>query len=95
MRKVTVNRPQKIKLPFTKGRILVDNNENAIVKAGKTVTFEVSDGYHDIQVVFAAIPPVNSNVLRIDTTDGDTNYEVKINVPLSANDPTEAVLTKV
>ena len=95
MRKVTVNRPQKMKLPFSKGKILLNNNEHEIVKAGKTVTFEIPDGYHDIQVVFAAVPPVTSNALRIDTMDGDTIFEVKINVPLNADLPTEAVLTRV
>ena len=93
MRKITVVRPQKIQLPFSKGRILIDNNECEIVKAGKTAVFEIPDGEHDIQVVFNAAPPVKSNVLRIEQTDGDTIFEVKIIVPLK-NDPTYAELTR-
>jgi hypothetical protein len=93
MRKVTVNRPQKIVLPFSKGKILLDGNEIGIVKAGKSATFEVSDGNHDVQLVFKAIPPVSSNVLYIDSSDGDTNIEVKITVPVSG-DETYAELTK-
>ena len=94
MRKVTVSRPEKIKLPFSKGKILIDGNECETVKAGKTTTFEITDGDHDIQLVFKAIPPVNSNVLRIDSTDGDTSFEVKITVPLSSDEPTYAGLTR-
>jgi len=93
MRKVTVSRPQKVKLPFSKGKILLNGNECEIVKAGKTTTFEIPDGNHDIQVVFAAIPPVNSNILRIDSLDGDTSIEIKITVPLN-NAETYAELTK-
>ena len=93
MRKVTVERPQKIQLPFSKGKILIDNNECETVKAGKIAVFEVPDGGHDIQVIFAAAPPVNSNILRIEESDGDTAFEVKIIVPLK-NDPTYAELTK-
>ena len=93
MRKVTVNRPQKVKLPFTKGKIMLGGNEVEVVKAGKTTTFEIPDGNHDIQIVFAAMPPVNSNVLRIDSTDGDTTFEINIIVPLKSDDTT-AVLTK-
>ena len=93
MRKITVSRPQKIQMPFTKGKILIDGNECEIVKAGKTATFEIPDGGHDIQVIFAAVPPVNSNVLRIEQSDGDTALEVKIKVPLK-NDPTYAELTR-
>ena len=93
MRKVTVVRPQKIQLPFSKGKILIDNNECEIVKAGKTVTFEIPDGGHDIQVIFAALPPVNSNVLQIEPSDGDITFEVKIIVPLK-NDTTYAELTR-
>jgi hypothetical protein len=94
MRKITVNRPQKIQLPFSKGRILIDGSEREVVKAGKTATFEIPDGNHDIQVIFAAQPPVNSNVLHIEQSDGDMVFEVKIKVPLSNNDPTYAELTK-
>ena len=93
MRKVTVNRPQKIVLPFSKGKILIDGNELGIVKAGKSATFEIPDGNHDIQLVFKAIPPVNSNVIRIDSSEGDTSFEVKITVPIN-NDETYAELTK-
>ena len=93
MRKITVSRPQKIQLPFSKGKILIDNNECEVVKAGKTAVFEVADGEHDIQVVFSAAPPVNSNVLRIEESDGDTAFEIKIVVPLK-NEPTYAELTK-
>ena len=93
MRKVTVNRPQKAKLPFSKGKVLLDGNEVGIVKAGKSVTFEIPDGNHDIQLVFKAIPPVNSNVLRIDSSDGDTNIDINIIVPLNSEDTT-AELTK-
>jgi len=93
MRKVTVNRPQKIVLPFSKGKVLLDDNEIGIVKAGKSATFEIPDGARDIQLVFKAIPPVNSNVLHIDSSDGDTNFEVKITVPIN-NDETYAELTK-
>ena len=93
MRKVTVIRPQKIQLPFSKGKILIDNNESAIVKAGKTAEFEIPDGGHDIQVIFGAVPPVNSNILRIEESDGDTVFEVKIVVPVK-NDPTYAELTR-
>jgi len=94
MRKVTVNRPQKVKLPFTKGKILLDGTERETVKAGKTVTFEISDGNHDIQVVFAAIPPVTSNILHIEVSDGDTIFEINIIVPLNNAAPTSAELTK-
>ena len=94
MRKVTVSRPQKVKLPFSKGKILIDGNECEIVKAGKTATFDVPDGDHDIQVVFAAIPPVESNVLRIDSSDGDMSFEVNIKVPLKSTEPTIAELVK-
>ena len=93
MRKVTVNRPQKIVLPFSKGKVLLDGNELGIVKAGKSATFEIPDGARDIQLVFKAIPPVNSNVLHIDGSEGDTSFEVKIIVPLSGDDTT-AELTK-
>ena len=93
MRKVTVNRPQKIVLPFSKGKVLLDDNEIGIVKAGKSATFEIPDGAHDIQLVFKAVPPVNSNVLQIDSSDGDTNFEVKITVPIN-NDETYAELIK-
>jgi len=94
MRKVTVNRPQKLKLPFSKGKVMLNGNECGIVKAGKSITFEIPDGNHDIQVVFAAIPPVNSNVLRIDSSDGDTSIKIDIIVPVSS-DETTAVLTKM
>ena len=94
MRKITVARPQKIQFPFTKGKILIGGNECEAVKAGKTVVFEIPDGDHDIQVVFAAIPPVNSNVLRIEATDGDAAFEVKIIVPLKNTDPTYAELIR-
>ena len=93
MRKVTVSRPQKIQLPFSKGKILIDEKECEIVKAGKTATFEVDDGNYSIQVVFAAAPPVSSNILYIDQSEGDVEFEVKINVPLK-NQETTAELTK-
>ena len=94
MRKVTVKRPQKVKLPFSKGRIMLNGTEREIVKAGKTVTFEIPDGNHDIQVIFAAIPPVNSNALRIDSADGDTTFEIEIIVPLNSEETT-AILKRI
>jgi len=94
MRKITVSRPQRIQLPFSKGKILIDGNECGIVKAGKTAELEIPDGGHDIQVVFAAVPPINSNVLRIEETDGGTSFEVKIKVPLKNTDPTYAELIR-
>jgi len=94
MRKVSVNRPQKIKFPFMKGKILINGVECETVKAGKTAVFDVPDGNHDIQVTFPSVPPTASNVLRIDSLDGDTNFEIKIKVPISGNDPTLAELTK-
>ena len=93
MRKVTVKRPQRFKLLFSKGKILISGNELGIVKAGKTVTLDIPDGNHDIQLVFAAIPPVESNVLHIDSSDGDTSFEVDIKVPIN-NDETTAELTR-
>ena len=93
MRKVTVSRPQKIQLPFSKGTILIDSKECESVKAGKTVTFEIPDGNHTIHMIFKAAPPVSSNELLIAASDGDTSFEVKIVVPLK-NDPTYAELTK-
>ena len=94
MRKITVTRPQKLQLPFSKGKILIDDNECGIVKAGKTVVFEIFDGGHDIQVIFAAVPPVTSNILHIEQSDGDITFEVKIKVPLKNTDPTYAELTR-
>ena len=93
MRKITVARPQKMQLPFSKGKILIDDNECEVVKAGKTVTFEIPDGGHSIQMIFPAAPPVNSNVLHIEPSDGDLSFEVKIIVPLK-NDATYAELTR-
>ena len=95
MRKITVSRPQKIQLPFSKGKILVNGSERENVKAGKTVVFEIPDGNCDIQVIFAAQPPVSSNIFHIEQSDGDITFEVKIKVPLSNNDPTYAELTKL
>ena len=94
MRKITVTRPQKIQLPFTKGKILIDGNECEMVKAGKTAVLDVSDGAHDIQVIFASLPPVNSNVLHIEQSDGDTAFEIKIKVPVKNTDPAYAELTR-
>ena len=94
MRKVTVNRPQKVKLPFSKGRILLNDNEIGVVMAGKTATFDIPDGNHDIQLVFSAIPPVNSNVLRIDASDGDTSFEVTITVPFNSEETTAELVRK-
>ena len=93
MRKVTVSRPQKIQFPFTKGKIIVGDKECAQVKAGKTETFEIPDGRQDIQVKFSSIPPTESNVITIDESDGDLNFEIKIKVSMN-NDPTTAELTK-
>ena len=93
MRKITVIRPQRMQFPFIKGKILINAKECEIVKAGKTVVFDVPDGSHDIQVIFASLPPVNSNVLRIGQSDGDMTFEVKIKVPLKNTDPTYAELT--
>ena len=92
MRKITVSRPQKIQLPFSKGKILIDGNECEVVKAGKTATLEIPDGSHKIQVVFKAVPPVHSNVLTIE--DGDTAFEVTIKVPMNSNEETSAELKK-
>ena len=94
VRKVTVARPQRIQLPFSKGKILIDDNECEVVKAGKTVVFEISDDSHDIQIIFAGLPPVASNVFHIEQSDGDLTFEVKIKVPLNNADPTYAELTK-
>ena len=94
MRKITVTRPQKIQFPFTKGKILINGTECAVIKAGKTVEFEIPDDARDIQVTFAVAPPVQSNVLQIDPADGDAAFEVKIKVPLKNTDPTYAELTK-
>ena len=94
MRKITVIRPQRIRLPFSKGKILIDGNDCEVVKAGKTVVFEISDDSHDIQIIFAGLPPVSSNVLRIEQSDGDMTFEVKIKVPLNNADPTYAEITK-
>jgi len=94
MRKVTVSRPQKVQLTFTKGKILIDGNERGVVKAGKSATFDIPDGNHSIQVVFASLPPTESNFFQIDASDGDTSFEVKIKVPLSNDDSTTAELMK-
>jgi hypothetical protein len=94
MRKITVSRPQKIQLLFSKGKILLDGKECEIVKAGKTAVLEIPDGAHDLQVIFAAMPPVESNIFRIEQTDGDMVFEVKIKVPLKNTDPTYAELIK-
>jgi hypothetical protein len=93
VRKVTVARPQKIQLPFSKGKVLVDSNELAEVKKGSTVVFEIPDGAHNIQVVFKAVPAVESNILPISESDGDLSFEIKIVVPLKS-EPTYAILTK-
>ena len=93
MRKVTVNRPQKIQFVFTKGKVHLDGSECAVVKAGGTATFEVPDGDHQVQVKFASIPPVDSNVVLVEAGDGDVNIEVKIIVPLKSG-PTQVELTK-
>ena len=95
MKKITVSRPQKIQMPFSKGKILIDGEEREVVKAGKTVTFEVSDEPHEVKVIIAAMPPLESNALYIEQTDGDTALEIKIKVPLKSSDPTVAELTKV
>jgi hypothetical protein len=95
MRKVTVNRPQKVQFPFTKGKVLIDGVERETVKAGKSAAFEVPDGSHRIQVVFGSLPPTESNLLQIEASDGDTSFEVKIKVPLSSSDSTTAELTKI
>ena len=92
MRKITLSRPQKVLLPFSKGKIIVNGNECAVVKAGKTVVFEVPDDARDIQVIFAGLPPTNSNVLFINQIEGDISLEVKITVPLSNEVPTYAEL---
>ena len=95
MRKITLSRPQRLQLPFSKGKILIDGSEGEIVKAGKTVVFEIPDGVHDIQVIFAALPPINSNTLHIEQSDGDMALEVKIKVPLKSTDPTYAELARI
>jgi hypothetical protein len=92
---VTVSRPQKAVFPFTKGKILIDNSECGVVKAGKSATFEIPDGSHSIQVVFASLPPTESNYLQISASDGDAGFEVRIKVPLDNNDSTTAELTKI
>ena len=78
MRKITVSRPQRIHFPFTKGKILIDGSEHGLIKGGQTVTIEVADGYHDLQVTFASMPPTHSNVVQIEPTDGDLSFEVRI-----------------
>ena len=93
MRKITLSRPQRILLPFIKGKILIDDNECGTVKAGKTEKFEIADGMHAVQVIFAALPPVNSNVLYIEDSDGDTEFEIKITVPFKS-EPIYAELIK-
>ena len=95
MRKVTVNRPQKFPFPFTKGKILIDGAEFEAPKAGKAVTFEVPDGNHCIQVIFASIPPTGSNELMIEASDGDTAFEVRVKVPVGSYEGTTAELTKL
>jgi len=94
MRKVTLVRPQKMQFLFTKGKVLLDGSECAVVKAGKSVEFEIPDGSHSIQVHFPVLPPISSNTLFIEQTDGDSVFEVKINVPLKNTDSTTAELTK-
>ena len=94
MRKITITRPQRIQFPFIKGKILVDDVECEVIKAGKTVTFEIPDGLHDIQILFASLPPVHSNVLHIEAHEGDTAFEIKIKVPLSNENPTYAELIR-
>ena len=86
MGKITLSRPQKVLLPFSKGKILIDGSERETVKAGKTVEFEVPDGHHDIQVLFAAVPPVNSNVVHFEQSGDDLAFEVKITVPVKGGD---------
>ena len=95
MRKVTVSRPQKAVFPFIKGKIFIDGNECETVKAGKTTTFEIPDGYHSIYVVLKGVPPTESNSLQINASDGDASFEIKIKVPLSNMNPTTAELTKI
>ena len=94
MRKITISRPQKAILPFSKGKIMIDYQETEIIKPGKTVVVEVPDGHHDLQIIFAALPPVNSNVVYIEETDGDINFEVKITVPLNNQIETFATITR-
>jgi len=95
MRKLTVNRPQRIKIPFMKGRILLNGNECATVKAGKNVTIDIPDGNHSVQVTFPAIPPVESDILYITASDGNITCDINIKVPISNNDLTTASLTKI
>ena len=93
MRKLTVNRPQKMPLPFSKGKIMIDGSECGIVKAGKSATIEIPDGRHDIQLIFSGVPPVNSNALTIEESDSDLEFDVKIIVPVK-NEESYAELTK-
>jgi hypothetical protein len=93
MRKVTVSRPQRIQLPFSKGLVLVGGKELAQVKGGGTAAFDIPDGAQDIQVTFKAVPPVQSNILQISESDGNLSLEVKIIVPINGGDTT-AELTK-
>ena len=93
MSKVTVSRPQKLKLPLIKGKILLNGNEVEIIKAGKTATFEIPDGKHNLQVVFGSVPPTNSDIIYIDSADSNLSFEVNIKVPLTGGDTT-AELTK-
>jgi hypothetical protein len=58
------------------------------------VTFEIPDGNHDIQVAFGSLPPVNSNPLPINGSDGDTSFEIKIVVPVSSQNSTYAELMR-
>ena len=94
MRKATISRPQKVVLPFSKGKIMIDNYECDIIKPGKTVTVEIPDGNHYLQVIFAALPPVLSDVVQIMEEDGDLEFEIKIIVPLTNGVETYATLTR-
>jgi hypothetical protein len=77
MRKVTIARPQKIIYPFIKGIVLFDREEREILKAGKTVVFEIPDGRHDIQILLKALPPTYSNVVFIGEKEGDLSLDVE------------------
>lgn len=94
MRSITVCRPQKMQFPLMKGKILIDGNECAQIKAGKEISFEIPDGVHDIQVIFASAPPTQSNILPIAESDGELGFEVKILVPLKGGETTAELTRK-
>jgi hypothetical protein len=51
MRKLTVIRDRKVACAFVNYSILVDGREYAVIKNGKTITVEIPDGAHCINVM--------------------------------------------